>query len=266
MKELSQIDNAELEYFSFGTGKHTLVILPGLGTRSILFAQMMITAAYKTFSTDFTIYVFDRRKNIPSPYTVREMARDTANVMRHLGLRNADVFGTSLGGMVAQYLAIDHPDLVHSLILASTTSHANERILTISERWASAADCGDLASLTEQFTKLLYSASTVEKFGSMLAHMNDGLTEQDLRRFSVQARAIQTFDAYGELECITCPVLVIGVKDDKVLTGEASEEIAAKLGCELYMYPNTYGHCVFDEAPDYKDRIMHFFKSNQSIE
>ena len=96
--------------------------------------------------------------------------------------------------------------------------------------------------------------------------MNDGLTEQDLRRFSVQARAIQTFDAYGDLEGITCPVLVIGVKDDKVLTGEASEEIAAKLGCELYMYPNTYGHCVFDEAPDYKDRIMHFFKSNQSIE
>ena len=56
-------------------------------------------------------------------------------------------------------------------------------------------------------------------------------------------------------------MLVIGAKADRVLTPEGSVEIAEKLGgkCELYMYDEKYGHCVFDEAPDYKDRIYKFF-------
>ena len=45
---------------------------------------------------------------------------------------------------------------------------------------------------------------------------------------------------------------------DKVVTADASREIADRLGCELYLYPDSYGHCVFDEAPDYKDRILNF--------
>ena len=66
------------------------------------------------------------------------------------------------------------------------------------------------------------------------------------------------YDIYAELDRISCPVLVIGDKDDKVLGGAASVEIAEKLGCELYMY-DGYGHAVYDEAPDYKQRLMDFF-------
>ena len=86
----------------------------------------------------------------------------------------------------------------------------------------------------------------------------DGLTDEELRRFSVQARAISDFDAYSELDKIKCPTLVLGVEGDKVVTADASREIADRLGCELYLYPDSYGHCVFDEAPDYKDRILNF--------
>ena len=120
MEELVRFDGGETEYFSFGSGERTFVILPGLGTRSILFSRMMISAAYKRFCDDFTLYVFDRRRNLPPTYTVREMARDTAAAMRALGLRNADIFGASLGGMTAQFIAIDSPELVRSLVLGST--------------------------------------------------------------------------------------------------------------------------------------------------
>ena len=242
MEELIRFDGIELEYFSFGTGARTFVILPGLGTRSILFSRMMISSAYKRFGGDFTVYVLDRRRNLPPRYTVREMARDTAGAMRALGLKNADVFGASLGGMTAQFLAIDSPELV----------------LSVSEKWAAAADSGDLSALTESFINLLYSDATVKKYGALLSRMNDGLTAEELRRFSVQARAISGFDAYSELDRIRCPALVLGVEGDKVVTAEASRELAAKLGCGLYLYPGDYGHCVFDEAPDYKDRILSF--------
>ena len=240
MEELVRFDGGEPEYFSFGSGERTFVILPGLGTRSILFSRMMISAAYKRFCDDFTVYVFDRRRNLPPTYTVREMAHDTAAAMRALGLRNADIFGASLGGMTAQFIAIDSPELVRSLVLGSTAPRVNKRLLEVSEKWSAAADSGDLATLTESFLKLLYCDATIEKYGDLLAHMNDGLTDEELRRFSVQARA------------------VLGVEGDKVVTADASREIADRLGCELYLYPDSYGHCVFDEAPDYKDRILNF--------
>ena len=48
---------------------------------------------------------------------------------------------------------------------------------------------------------------------------------------------------------------------DKVVGKDAQKEIAEKLGCDIYMYGNEYGHAVYDEAPDYIDRIMDFYRS-----
>ena len=54
-------------------------------------------------------------------------------------------------------------------------------------------------------------------------------------------------------------MLVIGVEGDKVIPPSESVAVADKIGCELYMYGKEYGHCVFDEAPDYKQRLIEFF-------
>ena len=53
-------------------------------------------------------------------------------------------------------------------------------------------------------------------------------------------------------------MLVLGGRQDKVLTGAASEEIAAKLGCEIYMYDGL-GHSAYEEAGDFNDRVAAFF-------
>ncbi|MBR1482151.1 MAG: alpha/beta hydrolase [Ruminococcus sp.] len=253
----------QMDYFSFGSGAKTMVILPGLGTRSILFSEMMIRAAYRQFERDYTVYVFDRRTDLPPVYTIREMARDTAAKMRELGLRDADVFGASLGGMVAQYLAADAPELVHAMALGSTAPYTNTLFAAVAKEWTDAAENGDLTALTAAMISRLFSEATVRQYGDVLTHMNDGLTGKELRRFAIQGRAASGFDAREALQRVHCPTLVIGVKGDKVLTGEASEELAALLRCRLYLYPDTYGHCVFDEAKDYKDRLMQFFISTR---
>ena len=82
---------------------------------------------------------------------------------------------------------------------------------------------------------------------------------KDLRRFGILARACLTCNAYEMLDRIQCPVFVIGGKLDKVLSGEASEEIAEKLGCKIYMYEDL-GHSAYEEAPDFNDRVMEFLK------
>ena len=63
------------------------------------------------------------------------MASDIAATMDILGITNADVFGVSQGGMIAQYLAIDRPDLVRKLVLAVTLSQNNDTVTQVVSSW-----------------------------------------------------------------------------------------------------------------------------------
>ncbi|MBQ3330870.1 MAG: alpha/beta hydrolase [Ruminococcus sp.] len=256
---LVQVGEIEMEYFSFGSGQRTFVILPGVDTRSIMVSAMAIQAAYRMFGDEYTVFVFDRRRNMPSPYPVRQMAADTAAVMRALGIKDADIFGASQGGMMALCIAIDSPELVRSMALGSTTARADEEIAKGTERWVALAKSGDMTALTADFIDCLYSETTVGKYRDYLMHLNDHVSERDIGRFIIQCEAIDGFDVFDELDKIACPVLVIGVEGDKVLPCEHSRQIAEKLGCELYLYGEEYGHCAFDEAPDYKQRLLDFF-------
>ena len=95
-----------MDYFSFGRGKKTFVILPGLSIQSVMGAAGAVEAGYAAFSEDFTVYVFDRRLDLPPVYRIEDMARDTAEAMRALSLSDVYLFGASQGGMIAQVIAI----------------------------------------------------------------------------------------------------------------------------------------------------------------
>ena len=90
------------------------------------------------------------------------------------------------------------------------------------------------------------------------------VTDEDLRRFIILAEGTKGFDVTGELDKIRCPVLAVGVFEDRVLDSDATMEIAEKLDLHpdfrLYMYTG-YGHTAFDTAPDYRQRILRFFAS-----
>lgn len=253
----------EMSYFSFGEGERAFVILPGLNVKSILTSAKVIENAYKDFAEEYTVYVFDRRRNLPEQYTIQQMADDTAAVMQTLGIRDADVFGASQGGMIAMCLAAAYPELVHAMVLGSTTARGNEIACRSCENWIRLAAKGDRTALTAGFIDSLYSENTIGRFRDYLTHMNDDATDEDLRLFIILARAIIGFDVRGDLKKISCPTLVIGAENDLALGAEPSREIAELLGCELFFYGSEYGHCVFDEAPDYKTRLLDFYRSKR---
>ena len=124
--ETVKTDRFSMEYFCFGKGKQALVILPGLSIQSVMGAADAIAAAYQSLEDRFTIYVFDRRSNIPPVYSVRDMAQDTAEAFQILGLKNVCLFGASQGGMIGLVLAIEHPELIRKMVLGSTSAHVQE--------------------------------------------------------------------------------------------------------------------------------------------
>ncbi len=254
----------EMDYILFGSGEKSFVIIPGLSIHSVMGLADMIAEAYKDFAKDYTVYVFDRAKNIKAGYTVREMAADTAKAMKTLGIEKADVFGASQGGMIAMYLAIDHPELVHKMILGSTLAKPNETFNEAVKEWNRLAEERDEAALAESFADKVFSEGTLKDYRDALVKMNLGITEEEFQRLAILTEACKTFNCYEELSKIKCPTLVIGSRGDRVVTAEGSEQIAEALSCELYIYDDCYGHGVYDEAPDYKQRCLDFFAKDSA--
>ena len=77
-------------------------MIQGLNTNGIHGAAVSLAYMYRIFAKEYKVYLFDRRNDIGESITVRELASDIATAMDALGLKNADIFGVSQGGMIAQ--------------------------------------------------------------------------------------------------------------------------------------------------------------------
>lgn len=253
------IKNASFDYIRFGIGKKPLLMIQGLNTNGIKGASLSLVYMYRIFAKEYTVYLFDRRDEVYDGITVKDFALDIAEAMDELGIKNTDVFGVSQGGMIAQYLAIERPDLVHKMVLAVTLSKNNDIVTTVVQNWITMTEQGDFKALVKNMAEKMYSDEYVKRYQLFMPLLIMVQKPKDVERFLILSRACLTCNTYDELEKITCPVLVIGGKKDKVVTGVASEEIAEKLGCEIYMYEEL-GHAAYEEATDFNERVFEFFK------
>ena len=256
-----ETEHFTMDYFRFGSGEKTLVILPGLSVDSVMKYADAIASAYGLFAEDYTVYVFDRRKELPASYSVYDMAQDTAAAIRALGLNRVCVFGASQGGMIAMEMAVGHPELVSKLVLGSSAARIEPEQEQLLSDWIRLAKNGDAERLYLTFGEAIYPQNVFEQAREMLAESAKGVTGEDLSRFVILAEGMKGFDVLDRLQDIACPVLVIGSLDDQVLGTDASEKIAEALkdrqDCKLYLY-NGYGHAAYDLAPDYKERMLRF--------
>ncbi len=251
------VGGSDMDYAVFGKGKKILVVIPGLSLRDVKGAALSLAYMYRMFAKDYTVYVFDRKRSIPEGYTVCDIAEDTAQAMEQLGIKKADVFGVSQGGMVAQYLALEHPQLVNKLVLGVTLSRNNPTVEAVINRWVDCIQHGDVSSIVMDMTKIMYSEAYVRRYRMLLPLLARVSRPKDLQRFERLTKACLTCDTYDRLTELKCPVLVLGGSKDKIVTGEASVEIAEKLGCESFMYEEL-GHAAYEEAKDFNQRIYDF--------
>ena len=259
--ETIKTDDFTMDYCRFGHGAEALVILPGLSVQRVMGLADAVAQAYQPLAEDFTIYVFERRNELPDAYPVQDMARDTAEALRALGLGPVCLFGASQGGMMAMEIAMEHPELVRRLILGSTSARVTEAQTRAVENWIRLAKAGDAAALYLAFGEAIYPKDVFEQSRALLLAAAETVTDEDLNRFVILAEGLRGFDVEAELDKIACPVLVLGSTDDRVLGGEASARIAERVkDGELYMY-DGYGHAVYDLAPDYKERMLRFLIS-----
>ena len=255
-----RIGTSDMEYIRFGTGKRILVMLPGLGDslRSLKGTQLPMAMMYRMFAKTFTVYVFSRKNDLSQGYTTRMMARDQAEAMDRLGIEKADVFGVSMGGMVAQYLAIDFPEKVNRLVLAVTSAKPNPILTESIEEWVNLAKAGDHTTFMESNLRRIYSEKYYRSNKWMLPLLGKLTKPKSYERLFVQAEACLGHDTYEELQRIKASAFVIGGENDNTLGGESSREMAAAIpGAELLMYAQ-WGHGLYEEAKDFCKTVYDF--------
>lgn len=257
-----KIDDTTMDYIRFGTGERILVMLPGLGDglRSMKGTALPMAFMYREFAKDFTVYAFSRKNVLPEGYTTRDMARDQAEAMEQLGIQKADIFGVSMGGMIAQHLAIDFPEKVGKLILTVTSARTNPILEESIEEWVSSAKRDDHTALMDSNVRRIYSEGYYRKNKWMVPIMGKLTKPKSYDRFFVQADACLTHDAYESLHQIKATTLVVGGEKDLSLGGDASREIAAKIpSAQLLMYAQ-WGHGLYEEANDFNWVVLNFLR------
>ncbi len=258
-----KIGNTSMDYIAFGKGARAMVIIPGLSFNRVKGTALPMAISFAKFSKDFRVYLFDRKDEVPEGYTISDIAEDTVTAMRELGIFKANIFGVSQGGAVAQYIAVNHPEMVEALTLGVTYSRLNETVSTVVGKWIDQAKEGRLYDIAAEMMPLMYSEKYLKKYKLMLPIIGKLAERADADRFRILAEACLTCDIYDRLDEVQCPTLVLGGTLDKVVGASASFEIAEKLGCEIHLYDNL-GHAAYDEEKDFYLRAYDFFMKSKN--
>ena len=249
------------DYIRFGTGKQVLVILPGLGDglRTVKGTALPMAWMYRIFAKDFTVFCFSRKANLPQDHTTRDMARDLKDAMDALNIEKAHILGVSMGGMIAQWLAIDHPEKVGHLVLTVTSAQPNPILTDSIEEWMNQARTGDHTALMDSNLRKIYSKNYYRQNKWMVPILGKLTRPKSYDRFLIQAQACLNHDAFSSLSSIHSPTLVIGGEKDLALGPKASLEIVNQIpGAQLKMYPQ-WGHGLYEEAKDFNRTVLLFF-------
>ena len=259
VKEKTLVLNGEqVDYITFGKGKKPLVMIQGLSTRNLKGSGFSLAIAYRIFAKEYTVYWFDRRKNVCEGTTILDLAKDFAKCMDILNIKNADIFAVSQGGMIAQELAIERPDLVRKLVLAVTLCQNNETVEKVINDWVQMAEQGQMKKLVYDMAEKLYSQAYLKRYKFFMPLLVVLQKPKDVKRFVILAKSCLTCDTAKRLKEIKQPVLVLGGKQDKIVGANACEKIAQLLKCEIFLYENL-GHAVYEEAKDFNKKVLEFF-------
>lgn len=255
-----KIFGTDMDYICFGTGSENLVMIPGVGDgiKTVKGTAVPFALMYRKIAHKYRIYVFSRRNTLPEGFSTEDMAEDLNTAMEQLGIHSSYVLGVSQGGMIAQYLAIRHPEKVKKLVLAVTLARQNETVQNVVHNWIDMAKAGDYKGIMIDTARKSYSKQYWKKMRWMYSLFGGIGKPKSLSRFVVQANACVTHNAYDELKNIQCPTFIIGGEEDQIVTGRASEDINRQIrSSKLLMYQGL-GHAAYEEAADFLDQVAEF--------
>lgn len=253
----------EMYYEEHGSGEPLLLIMGWSGNAATWRPQI------PGLAERYRVIVFDNRgagrTAAPAgPYSIKQMAEDAAGLMDALQLERANVFGVSMGGMVAQELALSYPDRVGSLVLGCTSPGGKQaagfsQLRDEIEGFYELHESGGLdLQWFAEFLKRLWTDGALARSDSRLQDFVFSLIRfpPTMRGMRDQAEAVLAHNAYDRLERIEQPTLVITGDEDSLIDPRNSAILAERIpGAQLAFFGGLK-HAFHLERPEQVNALI----------
>jgi pimeloyl-ACP methyl ester carboxylesterase len=255
-------------YYEEHGGGFPLLLINGLGSDHLEWLHQL-----PAFEARFRVVVFDNRGTgltdvPPGSYSTAQMADDAASLLRAIGIPRAHVLGVSLGGMIAQEVALRHPDLVDGLVLGCTGPGGELSVRPSPEAMAvfSLARGEDPEAELRRMLPFLYTDECIRERPEEI----EGFVRRRLvypappGGYLSQLSAAVTHDASSRLEKIRARALVITGDSDRLVNWENSLRLAGRIpGATMVVLPGA-PHRLFAETADAFNReVLRFLETPQ---
>ena len=260
-----------LHWESFGKGPAVLLVA-GQG--------MTVDGWWSTIpilTRSFRVIAFDNRgtgrsSRSPFPYSVAQMAHDAAAVLDAVGEQTAHVYGISLGSLVAQEVALRHPDRVETLVLGASsaggfaaykpppTSFAQTFLVRAGGMGTEEAEWAAIPYTYAERTRRLHPERIATDIGHRLSAPPEPMT------YMQQATAVATHDAFDRLNQLAAPTLVVHGEEDVFIPPANALVLAGRIpGAVLRLWPNAAHMYPIDE-PLADQEIARFMLQHSAVE
>jgi len=256
-------------YYEIQGSGNPLIMIMGLGADSSWWPPRLLSL----LSREFRLIVFDNRgagrsDKPDEPYTVKDMAGDVVGLMDYLGVERAHILGVSMGGMIAQELAISHPERVSKLVLVSTgpggscgappRPEAMEHLLM--DRAAT-----PLEVIVARTIEALFPREWLEKHREEVEELARRISRHPIPAYSYarQLEAAMSFDACDRLGLIKAPTLVVSGGKDLILPPENARVLAERIPkARLVIFEDSGHGLIVQRLDDFARLVADFLKED----
>ena len=254
---------ATLHYRDVGSGDPPVVLLHGFPFSSALWDPQLVALSndYRIISPD--LRGFGRSPASAQPYSIAQLADDTASLLDQLGLERAVIAGLSMGGYVAFEFFRRHPHRVTALILADTRPDPDSREARDgrAKMAQSARDAGSAAVTQQLMPKLLASGTSANK-PQVAEELRKMMETQDPEAIAAALMAMaERADSRPLLRTIDVPVLVLGGSEDAITPATDTREWANAIAGARVEFIEQAGHVSNLEQPEAFNKLLLDFLS-----
>jgi 3-oxoadipate enol-lactonase len=256
---LIDVGGIRLNVLDEGTG-HPVLFLHGLGGSWHDWAPQL-----DSFSSDFRVVVPEHRGHGRSDrplgrYSMGRFAEDVVSLCEELGIGHAFVVGLSMGGMIGQHLALDHPELVDALVLADTSARVDDAVQPML-LGAVPTIRQDGMGIVHELNKSMVESATYSARPDLLRNNLREASGNDPYSYANSLIALVEHDVLSRLPSLEVPTLVLCGEHDPLAGGEGMDELTAAIaGSETLTVPEA-GHLVNLDQPELFDQaVRDFFK------
>ncbi len=232
-------------YVSFGNGPNVLLVFSG-GPGNYL--SNLMVKQFNFLSKSFIVYVLSRKSGLPENYSTLDMSEDFARVIcNEFNSGPVDVIGESYGGLIAQNLAANHPELVRRLVIAFSAYRFSDEGSKLDMHFAELISQGKIRAAFKAMAPIIVGSkikkSVLSFFMSLLGPivLCKPTNPKDLL---IEGKAEAVHNCKSQLSCIVAPTLVIaGDKDYFCPVALLHETASGIANSKLILYEGK-GHMV----------------------